>query len=119
MVICDGCNVRENWEHRCHKEDAFVGGKATGKLCECKFCKWKTFWFDGNQFCAVINSRAKWEEVILAYNYEGGVEFLRTAKENSDGIEHYGMPSFGFRNEHDGPRTLGEWADKNKIDLTL
>jgi len=27
-VICDGCNVREPWEHRCH-----------GKPCECPRCR--------------------------------------------------------------------------------
>jgi len=117
MVICDGCNVRDGWEHRCHKENAFVGGEETGQPCECKVCRWETFWFDGNQFFAVIDSRAKWAEAVQAYSDRGGVEFLRTAQENPNGTRHDGLPSFGFRTEHDGSRTLGEWADENEIDL--
>jgi len=39
MIICDGCNVDGNWEHRCHGENAFVGREATRKPCECKPCE--------------------------------------------------------------------------------
>ena len=39
MIICDGCNVRKLWEHRCHGTNANVRGKATGKPCECQECK--------------------------------------------------------------------------------
>ncbi len=37
-VICDGCNVFHPHEHRCHGENAFVHGEATGKPCECPLC---------------------------------------------------------------------------------
>jgi len=34
--ICDGCNVREPWEHRCHGARAVVRGQQTGLPCQCK-----------------------------------------------------------------------------------
>lgn len=37
-VICDGCNVREPWEHRCHGSNAYVSGERVGKPCECRDC---------------------------------------------------------------------------------
>lgn len=38
-VICDGCNVREPFEHRCHGEQSVVMGEQTGKPCECQPCR--------------------------------------------------------------------------------
>ncbi|MFC1630170.1 hypothetical protein ACFL06_01385 [Patescibacteria group bacterium] len=38
MNICDGCNVNEPFEHKCHGEDAHVQGEPTGKPCECPSC---------------------------------------------------------------------------------
>ena len=38
-IICDGCNVNKPWEHRCHEENAYVGGEKTNKPCECAECK--------------------------------------------------------------------------------
>lgn len=37
-VICDGCNVRSPHEHRCHGDDAWVCGRATGQPCQCPPC---------------------------------------------------------------------------------
>lgn len=37
--ICDGCNVHEGWEHRCHIHNIVIKGEFTTKDCECKFCK--------------------------------------------------------------------------------
>lgn len=37
-LICDGCNVRTPWEHRCHGERAQVRGEPTGKRCQCAEC---------------------------------------------------------------------------------
>ena len=36
--ICDGCNVREPFEHRCHGSQATVRGERTGLPCECSEC---------------------------------------------------------------------------------
>ena len=38
LLICDGCNVRAPFEHRCHGDRAFVNGEATGKPCQCEDC---------------------------------------------------------------------------------
>jgi len=38
-VICDGCNVRDPWEHRCHGKEAVVREEQTYKPCECPRCK--------------------------------------------------------------------------------
>jgi hypothetical protein len=38
LLICDGCNVRPPFEHRCHGDRAFVRGEATGKSCQCEDC---------------------------------------------------------------------------------
>lgn len=49
IVVCDGCRVKFPFEHRCHGENAFVLGFATGKPCECPTCvnkaaKKEEFW---------------------------------------------------------------------------
>lgn len=38
-LICDGCNVRPPWEHRCHEGNAWVRGEKTGRPCQCDECK--------------------------------------------------------------------------------
>ena len=78
--------------------------------------KWKTFVFKGNKFSALIDSWTRWAEAVLAYENYKGISFLRKAKESLDATT--GMPEFGFYDAHTGPRTLGEWADQNGIDLT-
>lgn len=37
-VICDGCAVREPWEHKCHGTNIVVRGEHTTKNCECPRC---------------------------------------------------------------------------------
>lgn len=76
---------------------------------------WKTFWFEGNMAFGKIESRKDWVIIVNKYKGRGGVEFLRKAQENPNA--DIGMPSFGFYIEHDGPLTLGRWADKNKVNL--
>lgn len=34
--ICDGCRVREPFEHRCHKTNIYEFGDFTGADCECE-----------------------------------------------------------------------------------
>ena len=38
-IICDGCNVKDGWEHRCHGDRAMVLGVQTLRPCECKECR--------------------------------------------------------------------------------
>ena len=37
-LICDGCNVRDGWEHRCHGRESVVRGEQTYRPCECHEC---------------------------------------------------------------------------------
>ena len=37
-IICDGCNVKPPFEHRCHGNRSVIAGKHTGQTCECKDC---------------------------------------------------------------------------------
>lgn len=37
-LICDGCRVLGDWEHRCHGEESVVNGEFTNKPCECESC---------------------------------------------------------------------------------
>ena len=37
-IICDGCNVWDGWEHRCHGMEAMVRGEQTYRPCECHEC---------------------------------------------------------------------------------
>ncbi len=38
-IICDGCNVRDGWEHRCHGETRImVRGELYNGPCECVPC---------------------------------------------------------------------------------
>ena len=38
LRICDGCAVREGWEHKCHGAEATVQGERAGLPCECPEC---------------------------------------------------------------------------------
>ena len=39
LYICDGCNVRAPFEHRCHEDRPMVRGEiAFGWTCECELC---------------------------------------------------------------------------------
>lgn len=38
-IICDGCNVRGSWEHRCHGSHSMIMGVQTNKPCECEKCE--------------------------------------------------------------------------------
>ena len=37
--ICDGCNVYNPWEHKCHGYDILVEGEKTNKICACPQCR--------------------------------------------------------------------------------
>lgn len=38
-VICDGCAVRDGYEHRCHGDKSMIRGEQTNKPCECHECR--------------------------------------------------------------------------------
>lgn len=37
-IMCDGCNVRGVFEHRCHGANAQMQGESTNRMCECPEC---------------------------------------------------------------------------------
>lgn len=39
VTICDGCNVREPFEHRCHGSRMQVRGENVIGACQCEDCK--------------------------------------------------------------------------------
>ena len=39
LIICDGCNVREPHEHRCHRFPITRFGVKMSKACECLACR--------------------------------------------------------------------------------
>ncbi len=38
-LICDGCNVKPPFEHRCHGDNSQVSGEPTRLSCECDECR--------------------------------------------------------------------------------
>lgn len=38
MIVCDACNVRPPFEHRCHGSKVVVEGKPLNKPCGCLDC---------------------------------------------------------------------------------
>ena len=41
IILCDGCNVKNGYEHRCHGTNIVVNGEHTAFTCDCdyKTCK--------------------------------------------------------------------------------
>jgi hypothetical protein len=37
-IICDGCNVRHPFEHRCHRTHITILGERTKLNCQCNLC---------------------------------------------------------------------------------
>lgn len=50
VILCDGCNVRENWEHRCH-----------GENCDCD-----------NLTCQYRQGEITWDELMIVVNNANG-----------------------------------------------
>lgn len=98
---------------------------------------WKTFYFDSNRWFGVVDSPAKFKELLAAFAVDHDLEWLLNRAKRARVAEvaklpanyHLGaakrtrtgeMPNFGFRREHTtGTQTLGEWLRENKIDLGL
>lgn len=97
-----------------------------------KTSKWKPFFFDGNMWFDVVDSPAKFKNLLAAYKND--LARILDAKRapvaevaklpahyhfGANGVRTGEMPNFGFRREHIGSQTLGEWLRENKIDLAL
>lgn len=94
---------------------------------------WKTFYFDSNSWFDVVDSPEKFKDLLVAY--KGNLSNLLDAKRapvaevaKLPANYHLGaakrtrtgeMPNFGFRREHTGKQTLGEWLRENNVDLAL
>jgi hypothetical protein len=76
--------------------------------------EWKLFWLNSLTFCTWITSRERWIKIVKE-KFEGDIEKPKRYKSNpmSD------FPDFGVGAKHTNSPTLGEWAEENKIDLTI
>jgi len=96
--------------------------------------KWIPFYFDGNLWFGVVDSPAKFKELLAAYKGDLALLLDRAKRAPVEGVAklprsyHLGaaartrtgeMPNFGFRREHiiDGTQTLGQWFRVHCIDL--
>ena len=77
---------------------------------------WKKFHFDGNLAWGFVDSPEEWERILRAYDLNLS-DLLDTQSSKTD--DGNGNPKFGFVVECNQKPTLGEWADKNSIDLSL
>ena len=76
---------------------------------------WKPFFFDGNMWFDVVDSPAKFKDLLAAY--DGDLASILDRARHKQRARTGEMPNFGFRNEHYGTQTLGEWLRENGIDL--
>lgn len=94
--------------------------------------KWIEFFFDGNSWFGVVDSPAVFKQLLTAYKGDLATLLDRAHRAPVEEIQalpqsyHLGrskltrtgaMPNFGFRREHVGKQTLGEWLKENSIDL--
>lgn len=61
------------------------------------------FFFDGNQWFGLVDSRDQWDQLLRHYTLHEVLNAL------SSGVRGRALPSFGFRVEHTEPPTLEEW----------
>jgi len=80
---------------------------------------WVRFWFEGNRYFEFVSGPNDWLKVLKAYGETGykTAEELRRAKRCDSALPH--LHKFGFAIECSGEETLGEWADKNGMNLDL
>ena len=72
--------------------------------------KWKPFWFEGNTAWGLICNADGWARIDAAYSGSGAD--LRLARRGPDKRSADGpIPNYGFRSEHRGAETLGEFFD--------
>jgi hypothetical protein len=83
--------------------------------------KWRSFWFESNQFFDNINNMSDWQRLREAYPSFTDEQLL-DAKEATYGgvrplLERDNKPNYGFRWEHDGERTLRDFFAANGMEL--
>lgn len=77
--------------------------------------QWRPFHFDDNKCWGEVGSPEVFKSMLARYG--GDLEKFLSARRSSRSLES--MPNFGFRGEHVGPQTLGEWLRENNIDLSF
>ena len=65
------------------------------------------FWFEANQLFKEINNDETWRELRELYPEYRNAKLVQY-------WEHNNRMNFGFRREHKGKLTLGEWLDQHK-----
>ncbi|OGF26191.1 hypothetical protein A2331_01950 [Candidatus Falkowbacteria bacterium RIFOXYB2_FULL_34_18] len=75
---------------------------------------WKKFYFNGKLAWGKINSKNDWIKIVKTYN--GNINLLRNTRLQASASRN--CPFFNYY-KNSGSITLGEWADKNGINLTI
>lgn len=76
-IICDGCNIREPFEHKCHGKNAIVRGEQTNRSCEC-------------QVCVMLALPLEEQEILACANYLGiEAETITKVETIQDGGGHF------------------------------
>lgn len=80
---------------------------------------WVYFFLYSERFSGIVPTRADWNEIVDRHKDDGGREFLKRARLFSTPFSKRGaeIPRFGFSWEYRGSLTLGEWAEKNGMQL--
>lgn len=81
----------------------------------------KPFYFDGNQWTGFVDSEARWQALLKAYERvtSGPIEARATvlrANALREGESKQRRPAFGFYLEYTGKQTLGEWLESLSLD---
>lgn len=83
--------------------------------------KWRRFWFESNQFFNWIENMDDWNRLRQAYPNRTDDQLLNareaTYKGSRDHRERDANPNYGFREEHDGERTLRDFFTENGMEL--
>lgn len=76
-VICDGCNIREPFEHRCHGRNIVVRGERADRSCECRPCAFAHLPIEEQEKLACANYLGIDPKRITAVKttYDGGGHF--------------------------------------------
>lgn len=83
---------------------------------------WTRFWWDSNRAFGFVESPAEWRAIVWRFGDPAWRPNLTVSEllEAKQAAYRTGedVPSFGFRVEHTGDLTLGEWAKQQGMDLT-
>ena len=80
-------------------------------------------WFESNKFFDYLDTKEDWARLQFAYPKLSREDLLKAKEATYNGTrtleERDARPNYGFRIEHDGERTLGEFlTSKGKIGIT-